>query len=380
MRICEKHMDLLTEENLRELLAEQGGPCVSIYMPTHRRGPDIQQDPIRLKNLARDAESRLTAGGMRPTEAADLMAAAGELVEDPHFWQHQCDGLALFLTADQRFSFRLPLRFDEFVVAGRRFHVKPLLPLFTGDGRFYVLALSQGGVRLLQGSRFTVGEAALRDVPRSLAEALRYDNFEVSLQHHIGMARGASAGEGAGVLPSHGGADAANFKPRIQEFFRKVDASLRELLGDERAPLVLAGVEYIRGLYHDVNRYEHLLEEGIDDQPERLSDGELHRRAWAIVSPLYQRQRRETLERFRRLAGSGSPQATADLDAVVPAAYYKRVDTLFVPAGRQEWGVFDPESNRVARHERAQAGDEDLIELAVVHTLRYGGQVYHLAP
>ena len=37
---------------------------------------------------------------------------------------------------------RLPLAFETLVVVANRFHVKPLLPLFMGNGRFYVLAFS----------------------------------------------------------------------------------------------------------------------------------------------------------------------------------------------------------------------------------------------
>jgi hypothetical protein len=53
--------------DLEALVERQAGPCVSIYQPTHRAGPDTrryaQQDPIRLKNLLREAGQRLATGG-----------------------------------------------------------------------------------------------------------------------------------------------------------------------------------------------------------------------------------------------------------------------------------------------------------------------------
>jgi hypothetical protein len=36
-----------------------------------------------------------------------------------------------------------------------------LLSLFTGNGHFYILALSQNQVRLLEGTRYTVDEISI---------------------------------------------------------------------------------------------------------------------------------------------------------------------------------------------------------------------------
>lgn len=52
---------------LRSVLAESRTPAVSIFMPTHRAGQEIRQDPIRLKNLVRRAEQQLIEEGTRPT-------------------------------------------------------------------------------------------------------------------------------------------------------------------------------------------------------------------------------------------------------------------------------------------------------------------------
>lgn len=41
-------MPTLSQEELKTVITEARGPAVSIFLPTHRAGPDIQQDPIRL--------------------------------------------------------------------------------------------------------------------------------------------------------------------------------------------------------------------------------------------------------------------------------------------------------------------------------------------
>ena len=79
-------MDILTPAALKSLIAQQGKWCVSLYMPTHRMGPEQQQDPIRLKNLLADAETKLLANGIRRPEVQKLMQPAEELLWNREFW------------------------------------------------------------------------------------------------------------------------------------------------------------------------------------------------------------------------------------------------------------------------------------------------------
>jgi hypothetical protein len=97
-------MDFFTREELQSLLAGQHGLAVSIFLPTHRAGREIRQDPIRLKNLLRRAEAALIASNLRRADARELLAPARELVERKHFWRYQDSGLAAsFDTFDSLF-------------------------------------------------------------------------------------------------------------------------------------------------------------------------------------------------------------------------------------------------------------------------------------
>ncbi|MBN1137486.1 MAG: hypothetical protein JXM73_12935, partial [Anaerolineae bacterium] len=135
-------MDILTKQDLQELIEKRDGWRVSIFVPTHRTGRETRQARIRLKNLLAQAEERLAAAGLRAPEIKAQLEPASRLVQDSLFWQRQSDGLAIFLAAETARHYRLPLDFEELVVVADRFYVKPLLPLLSGDGRFYVLALS----------------------------------------------------------------------------------------------------------------------------------------------------------------------------------------------------------------------------------------------
>ena len=91
-------MDLLSGQELEQLIGKPGGPCVSIFLPTHRAGAETRQDPIRLKNLIGEARDLLLAKGLRAAEADVILAPARDLLGDGVFWRHQGDGLAVFLS------------------------------------------------------------------------------------------------------------------------------------------------------------------------------------------------------------------------------------------------------------------------------------------
>ncbi len=366
----------LSRTELRSLAATAAPFCVSIYMPTHRAGPEVQQEPIRLRNLLAEAERRLTAAGMRAADARELVAPADTLVPRHNFWQHRGEGLAVFLAPDLFRFYRLPHPADELVVIGRRFHLKRLLPLLAPDGRFYILGLSQSRVRLLEGTRHTVRELDVAGLPQSLADALRFDEPETNVQYHATV-RGSVRGGGERPGSFHGqGAGQDEAKTNILRYFHQVDDGLRDWLGPSNAPLVLAGVEYLHPLYREANTYPRLVGESILGNPDDLRPEDLHHRAWEIVRPIFIAQREAAAALFRRLDGSADPMASSDLKTIVPAAHFGRVETLFVQLGTRQWGAFDPETGEVGMHPEPDPADEDLYDLAAVQTYLNGGTVF----
>jgi hypothetical protein len=366
-------MDLLNKDEIGALIDERGNLCVSMYLPTHRLGPETRQDPIRLKNLLKQAEERLRNNGLRRADAEEILEPARKLLSDRVFWQHQSDGLAVFASPKTFHSYRLPFSFTELVVVTDRFHVKPLLPLLSGDGRFYVLALSQKQVRLLQGTRHSVGEVNLEDVPTSLAEALGGEERERQLQLHT-AARGGSA-----IFHGHGSAgDESEHKKDLLRYFKQIDRGLQDLVCAERIPLVLAGVDYLLPIYREANTCAQLMDEGIVGNPDGLSARELHDQAWSILEPHFARAQARASAKYRELAGTG--KTSGDLKKIIPSAYQGRVDALFVAVGVQQWGAFEANAGELEVHESRQPGDQDLLDLAAVQTLTHAGDVYAVTP
>jgi hypothetical protein len=371
-------MNLLSTDELKALMERREGPCVSVFMPTHRRGAETQQDRIRFKNLLKQAEERLTHNGLRVPNAKELLQPAQALVQDSLFWSHQSDGLAVFFSGEGARQFSLPFNFDELVVVADRFHLKPMLPILSGDGRFYVLALSQNQVRLLQGTRYSVDDLDLDGIPQSLEAALRLDTPEKLIQWHTRM-RGGTGGTGkrASTFHGHGGAP-DDLKENLLQYLRQVDKGLHDLIGSSQSPLVLAAVDYLFPIYKEANTYAHLMEQGIPGNPEGLSAQQLHAQAWNIIEPHFQQAQQDAVSQYNRLAGTG--RSSKDLEVIVREAYHGRVDVLFVATGVQRWGSFDVDANAVHWHDKTEPGDEDLLDFAAIQTFLNGGTVYAVEP
>lgn len=369
-------MDHITMTELMQLTNRYPGWCVSLYMPAHRAGPDNEQDPIRLKNLLREAEERLVSKGLRSPEIEGILQPAKALLQDPAFWRYQSDGLALFLSPEAIHTYRLPIRFDQLVVIADRFHLKPLLPFFANDGHFYTLALSQNQVRIFEGTRHTVDEIVAESMPKAMADTLQYKRFEKNVQFHTGTGAQTSGGERAAVFHGHDPSD--EDKARLVQWFRKVNEELMKLIVGHQSPLVLAGVEYYFPLYRSASSYPNILEKGLPGNPDMLSTTEIHAGVWPLVEPGFSQTQKNAIARYQELTAQN--KATSDLKQVVLAAHHSQVDTILVPVGIQVWGRVDPTAGIVEIHAGHETGDEDLLDLAAIQTLIHGGEVFALPP
>jgi hypothetical protein len=371
-------MDLLTRAELDALLAEHEDLCASIYMPAYRAGRETLQNPTQFKKLLTEVEEQLVAQGLRAPVAREWLEPARTLIEDQHFWQHQSEGLAAFISADLFQIYRLPLKFDDLAIVSPHFYIKPLLPLLSGDGTFYILTLSKRQVRFLQGSHFNITEIALEgtEVPESMAEALQYDETpERGSQFHTITQRG--RGERTAMFHGHS-EDRDDEIQDIRRYLQQVDKGLPALLQDRQAPLILAGVEELLSAYREVNTYPHLVEEEIRGNVEHLKSEELHETAWPLIQPYFDRPRQEALNLYHDL--SDTDLVSSDIRTIIPAAHYGRVNTLFINIAHQLWGTFDLDSESVNLRGEAEAGDKDLIDTIAAKTLINGGAVFSVGP
>ena len=312
--------DIPSRAQLDGLLAAREPWSVSIYLPT---SPSSRGDAerIELKNLAAEAVRQLQQAGAGRNDLGAIEEEVADLIDDDEFWRYQARSLALFLTPTSSTTYRLPHNLTSMVEVSDRFHLKPLLRALTFPQTAFVLALSQGKVRLLEiAPELEPGEVGVPDLPSDVASAVGKSSIK-----DRAPSRKVQGSEGQ--------------KTRMRQYSRQIDQALRPLLSGLDVPLILAAVEPLDSIYRSVNTYPHLLATSVPGNPDSTSDAELAAGARHVLDDLYAAELRTIQETYaHRLA---QRRASADIADIARAATYGLVETVLVDIDQSVPGSVD---------------------------------------
>ncbi len=365
-------MDSFTHHNLMQLVTHNNGMKASLYMPTVRAGREVQQNSVRFKNLITRVKHQLEGQDVDTTRIGERVDEALKLVANDHWWQHQGDGLAMFLADDLMECYRLPVDMPDLVVIGPRFHIKPLLQFLQGDGQFNVLAVSQNRVRLFRCTHYEITELQPAELPSDLRSALNIDEYTSTLQQH---SAGAPRAAGGMIFHGQGAADLdVQKKNEISQYFQVINRALSNYFDDDRVPLVFAGVEYLFPIFRETCKYNGIYDQPVAGNPDDLSAEELHQAAWRLVEPMFLRDRESALTQFNKFVAN--EKTTTDPNQIVNAAQAGAIETLLLAEDEQLWGVPDNSGAVVASKDEPHA--EELLNDSALQTLATGGTVYTL--
>lgn len=367
------------KEELMTLQTDQSGPCVSILAPMEKA--DSVQNPIRFKNLVRQAHDEMLRSGDFPQEEIDaLLNPVQELLDKPaHFWNHRDKGLAAFCSRQGVHVVDVPISLEPRVVVGDRFHIKPLLPLITDDTRFYVLLLAQRQIKLLKCDRDGATEQTLPDdVPKSIDEVRYWEdasgmNKGQQVDHRNGRRSGIPGRGIYGAGSPHGVGITQDLDREYRmRLMRGIEEGLKHFWEDQKIPLLLGGTDEIVNEFRKVTSHPNVLPEQLPGHLEICSNAQVFEEAWRIIEQRLTELKESELQLYCNNLGTGL--ASDDLSQILIAALDGRVGTLFLSLDTPILGSFDAE-NRVVK---IGDGNEDLIETAALLTLSRGGQVFTL--
>lgn len=386
---------------VRTLLDPPEPPCLSLYMPTHRRVPETAVDLPAYTHLVEALELSLSAARSRG-DIERLLRPLRMLAADRAFWRHTRDGLAVLAAAGRARVFLLQRPVQPLAMVAARFHTLPLVRAVTALDRCDVLALTSRSARVYAARIWhdARGAAAERLDPvplvaapgRPPAEELVRDDAvtaEVVEAHRVKHGTGpAGRGDTAFV---HGGCGSKreDVDRDTEIFLRRVDEVVADQVSRRtHLPLVLVCQGRLAATFRGLAHNPLLVDEPVDVDPHLLAPDDLA----AAVVPVFARARDARIAReirgFEQARDRGL--ATGDLAAAARAAVAGQVATLLVEADRAAFGRFDRDSGAIESGggagagpsrsgDRPAAGDEDLFDAIAATVLAKGGAVLSVA-
>jgi hypothetical protein len=263
-----------------------GYPALTITLPTHRTSPDNRQDPIRVKNLAEQAASRLLTEFSK-RDIAPLLDHLEKVTESIDY-RYTLDGLALFVNQDFARAVKLPFTLKENVHVGDTFLTRDLVFAMNRTPRYWVLALSEKPTRLYEATRDDLIE-------------IQDGGFPIT---HEGPG-------GEQPLPGGFGIKKSAYRDEYhRKFFRQIDTSLKPFLTDDPLPLAVIGVERFLAFYNEVTDNKDSILTTLQGSHDKTSPHELGKLIWAQVKDALAKQRQQVLSELDKAVGERKSAST----------------------------------------------------------------------
>ncbi len=367
-------METLSKKEFYELSERHANPCISIYLPTHASGVEVNEktDQITFKSILQRTSAELKDRGLDPEITANLLRPAQELVNDTSFWNNQSSGLCVFLSEGFSRVIKIPHTVHEELLINGSFSVRQLTQLVTKNTHFYLLAISKKSTRFFRGDEYSIEEMNVAGLPYNMDDVI---HFEEKSGRKLFRNGGTAAGNAGNI---HGHSDGlANDDEYIAQYLKEVDQTLwTEVLANEKAPLVIAGVDSLVASYKAISKYKNIISDHIGGNQDQSNSKELHKKALELVKPNFDQQCNAALKNYYdHLAGAST---TSIPDKIIPASHYAQISDLFVDRNARLWGTFDEVNNKLIVHSEREHDDECLVNSAIVKTLKNGGDVYIL--
>lgn len=264
----------ITQNQLTQLYLEQKPPCISLYLPTHQRHPENQQDAIRFRNLLQTLGIKIQQ--LYPDASMEYeRSKLQSLSYDIEFWNRRTEGLAILCSPDGMHQFDLHRAVVESVDVADGFNLKPLLLELQAADRYHVLALSRHEARLFEGNRNSLREVSVSHFPSTIDDALGSELTEQHLTVASYGAGAARAGNG-GTTPSvHAHGDKTDEVDNDRDrFFRSIDRSILEHHSRPSGlPLMLAALPEYQEPFHAISHNPFLMTIGLTRSPDSLNLG-----------------------------------------------------------------------------------------------------------
>jgi hypothetical protein len=340
----------MNRSELKKLQSIKEYPSVSILMPTHRHFPENQQDPIRLKNLVKRAETRLL-GEFSKHEVKILTDNIYAIIEGIDF-NYLLDGLAVFANKKYSGKFLLPFPVKERMTVDTTFLTRDLVFAMNRTQPYYVLVLGDKASQVYLGVRDSVSEVKSENFPvvnkfRQMLDEADTKHTNDRLEDNIEKAR---------------------------NYFRDVDKEFKKLNIDSY-PVALAGVEGNIRIFKNVSTGMEILA-AVKGSYDKSSASELAKHIWPEVKKGMADNRKQVLKKFEE--SIGMKRAATGIDEVWKTANEGRGEILIVETNYHYSARLNNSGLQLIPADSSNGPEvmDDAVDEVIETVINKGGKVY----
>ena len=310
--------------SLQDLMQTTGERLVTITMPTHRSGREVQGDAIQFKNMTREALDQLAEHGLHGEEAQRYLEPFLSLPNNELFWQQRSHGLIALLSDDGPVYIDLDESPQPSVSVGSQFDVQAWALQQANDQTRWVLAVSKRRAEVFEYRGGELRRHEADDFPATYDDLITDRDPEEQLQYHS-QGTGGVAGKGGKAPIYHGQGHGEEKREADQEnFYARVLDRFQDVIKERETSVVLMATEEVAG--HILAKAEFSPAATVSGSIDGMQTQEILDRIKQEIESIPQPT--PSWERFGTAQASG--QGSDDIDEIAEAAKQGRVDTLIL--------------------------------------------------
>ncbi len=344
----------MNRTDIAKLQSMQAYPSISLLTPTHRTAPENEQDPIRIKNLIREAEERL-GQEFSKREYGPYIERLEKLAQQIDH-RYNLDGLVMYVNQDYEDVYKLPFAVEPRVVIDETFYTRKLVLAMNRLYNYWVLVLSLEPTRLFEATRETLKEIDDGTFPMPYSgpgEIPRLRNEE-------GVPRASERDE------------------RVRKSFREVDRVFGEYAKNDNYPLVVCGVERYLTLFDQVTEHKNRIAARVAANYVDASPHYIGERVWPEAKAYFDQKRLSHLETLE--AAMKERRVASGVEDIWQLAKQGRGQLLLVEENYHYPAVTEQDGwvIRPAEDPTAPGVIEDAVDDVVEEVLSKGGEIVFL--
>lgn len=279
-------------------------PCISIILPTHRTAPENRQDSIRLKNLIKEAERRLSEE-FDQIEVKKIIERINSITEEIDH-NYTLDGLVIFVSKSFAGKYDIPFPVKEQLVIDETFATRNLIYTINRSPKYWVLVLSEKPTRLFEGLRDQLVEVNNENFPIYFQETTWDEPFTVGEITNTSAYR----------------------DEKSKHFFRKIDRMIKTLNSAEQLPLAITGIGRYLSFYNEITENKQQIIAQLEGSYDKNSPHELSKLIWPLVFEAVEKNKQTLLNELDRAVGAN--KYSSGIQQCWHRASEGRVQTLLV--------------------------------------------------